>query len=231
MYTIYGLCEPDDPNYKDENYPNPDHNGWWLRYSLARRVKYVGITEDVYPRFKAHLSRKDICNLGKNKWLTEHRDNQQVIQLETIQQVESKEVALVRETYWMGYYHFLGADLLNIQKYDQFPSRRDLDRASTKEFLQRVVWRMQDPHGLPILHSGILHLYNVWQMQNAVKDDEFAFAIDMRKKIGKTENYPREVMMNGSNCMEVALARRTSELSWKELFEDRMKPRMVKVTA
>lgn len=76
-------------------------------------IHYIGITINVYERFKQHL-RCDGCNPGKDEWIQELQLAQQMVIMESIEQVGPLSYALERETYWIQYYLQQGAELFNI---------------------------------------------------------------------------------------------------------------------
>lgn len=89
-YTIYALIDPRD-------------------YT----VRYIGITDDVYQRFKEHL-RCDGYNPGKDAWIEELKQANVMLIMKTLEVVETVDQARERETHWIHYHRFLGIPLFNL---------------------------------------------------------------------------------------------------------------------
>ena len=88
-YTVYALIDPRD-------------------YAVC----YIGITNDVYKRFAQHLSC-DGCNLAKDVWIAELKQEDVMLIMKTLEKVETVEQAKERETFWIHHYRFLGVSLFN----------------------------------------------------------------------------------------------------------------------
>lgn len=122
MYTIYSLIDPRN-----------------------HTTRYVGITVDVYQRFKQHI-RCDGCNPEKDAWIQELKEKQLLVIMQSLEQVETLEEALRQEQYWIKHYSRLGVLLTNsavtgvkvkrIQqvkaKVKNIPSRKDIERKHGK---------------------------------------------------------------------------------------------------
>jgi predicted GIY-YIG superfamily endonuclease len=76
-------------------------------------VRYIGITVDVFERFKQHL-RCDGCNPLKDAWVQELQLAQQMIIMESIERAGPLSYALEREKYWIQHYLQQGIQLFNI---------------------------------------------------------------------------------------------------------------------
>jgi predicted GIY-YIG superfamily endonuclease len=120
MYTIYTLIDPRD-------------------YA----VRYIGITNDVYSRFRDHV-RCDGSNPLKDAWMRELRQAQAMLIMKTLETVETVEQARGREKHWIHHHRFLGANLLNLST----PALR------TSSNPTRIGKYVQKP-GKPIPQSGI----------------------------------------------------------------------------
>lgn len=202
MYTVYALCDPLKETYelnKDCQKPSWNCYFWW-KFSLAHRVRYIGITDDIYRRFGEHMSCSDKHNLKKNNWIIARKKQQVMIQLEILQQVESLQVAQIRETFWIAYYHYLKADLLNLQKYNWLPGRDMVD------FLIRSV----NDESYDRLDLDLMKMRCIWE---DVHNDEFHYVVrdktrEREEKWGKKDSWTIE-----------AIKRRESLLSWEELYD------------
>lgn len=89
MYAIYALIDPRDS-----------------------KPRYVGMTDNVYIRFRDHVYNKD-DNHAKNAWIQELREANQMVVMQTLETVEGIEQAKKRESYWIQHYHSLGCHLTN----------------------------------------------------------------------------------------------------------------------
>jgi len=105
-------------------------------------IFYVGITEDVFKRFLAHINCES-RNAAKNIIITElHADNRLPI-LEELERVEGRSLAEERETYWIRFFQEAGDPLTNIHKLDsQQPNNPRKDRLS-RESRERLLRRKQ----------------------------------------------------------------------------------------
>jgi hypothetical protein len=92
MYVIYALIDPRDDS-----------------------VRYVGMTEDVYRRFLAHLRGLD-NNREKNTWLYELRLANKMVIMKTLEEVEDRETALGREAHWIQHFGISKKPVVNIQR-------------------------------------------------------------------------------------------------------------------
>jgi predicted GIY-YIG superfamily endonuclease len=209
MYTVYALCDPlTEPECKDCQKPSWNCYYTW-KFSLARRVRYIGITDDIYRRFSQHLSCSDKRNLKKNNWITVRKNQQEMIQLEILQQVESAKVAQIRETFWIAYYHYLGADLLNLQKYGWLPG------SDMVEFLRRAY----RTGSFDRLNLDLMKMRCIWE---EVRNDEFHYA--SRDRVRELE----EKMGRKDPWLAGAIERRESLLSWDELYDQPAKERAIR---
>lgn len=90
MITIYALIDPRD-----------------------NVVRYVGITNNIYERFKQHI-RCDGTNARKDAWIRDLRDQQFMVYMHALERVETYEQALDREMFWIRHYLSQGILLTNI---------------------------------------------------------------------------------------------------------------------
>jgi hypothetical protein len=115
MSIIYASCEIRSP------WPvtrQPD--GWAYVYSLSdprdSKVYYVGSTQRLYARFKAHRNRR-LTNKSRSPelhaWITEVQANGLLPLLEVVERVEPDR-AVERERYWIAYFAAYGEPLVNI---------------------------------------------------------------------------------------------------------------------
>lgn len=91
------------------------------------RVRYVGITEDVYARFYQHLRCLE-NNVDKNLWIQELKSENVMLIMRTVGLAETFEEAREREDYWIHHYLSQGERLLNVQlpqlfTYEDFVSK------------------------------------------------------------------------------------------------------------
>lgn len=89
MYTIYALVDPRD-----------------------NTIRYVGLTDNVYRRFKEHITC-DGCNPRKDAWIVELELHQVVVIMRSLEYVNTIEEARESENYWIRHYQERGASLLN----------------------------------------------------------------------------------------------------------------------
>jgi hypothetical protein len=89
-YTIYRLRDPRD-----------------------NAIRYIGITVNVFERFKQHL-RCDGVNPAKDAWIVELELAQVLPVMDSLEQICPWPYALARESYWISFYQLLGADLFNV---------------------------------------------------------------------------------------------------------------------
>lgn len=92
MYSIYALIDPRD-----------------------NTVRYVGLTDDVYKRFVQHIQCSG-NNYAKNIWITELRSVNKMVIMETLEEVESRDLAEERERYWIRHFEMLQEPIANIHK-------------------------------------------------------------------------------------------------------------------
>jgi hypothetical protein len=91
MYTIYALADPRD-----------------------NLVHYVGLTDNVYKRFVAHITCSG-NNYDKNASVHAAKAANIMISMSTLEQTEDLGLARVREVYWINHYRMLQHPLTNIQ--------------------------------------------------------------------------------------------------------------------
>lgn len=84
-----------------------------LRDPRDNAIRYIGITMHVFERFKQHL-RCDGVNPAKDAWIAELELAQVLPAMDLLERIGPWSYALARESYWIGYYHQLGANLFNI---------------------------------------------------------------------------------------------------------------------
>jgi predicted GIY-YIG superfamily endonuclease len=210
MYTVYALCDPMKETFEqNKDWQKPSRDGYYLwKFSLAHRARYIGLTDDIYRRFSEHMSCSDKHNLKKNNWIIARKKQQVMIQLEVLQQVESLKIAQIRETFWIAYYHYLGADLMNLQKYNWLPGRDMVDfllRATKTGSYDRLD----------------LDLMKMRCILEEVRTDEFNYA--SRNRIRELE----EKMDEKDSRLDRAIVRRESLLSWDELYDRPAKERAI----
>lgn len=89
MYTIYALIDPSDG-----------------------LIRYVGMAQDLYSRFIQHINCES-RNAEKNLWVTDCRSRNVMIQMRTLEAVETRDQALEAEKRWIEHYCALSMPLLN----------------------------------------------------------------------------------------------------------------------
>lgn len=77
-------------------------------------VGYVGITNNAYERFKEHINRRG-DNGKKDIWIQQFKDEKVMPAMKILEVVDSQDLALEREEYWIHHYKEQGATLVNIQ--------------------------------------------------------------------------------------------------------------------
>lgn len=91
----------------------------WIVYALVDsrdgKVRYVGMTDNVYKRFQAHI-RCSGGNIEKNAWVLSMREANVMVQMIELERFEDRGRARVREIYWINHYIDLGHPLVNIQR-------------------------------------------------------------------------------------------------------------------
>lgn len=95
---------------------NP-HTIYALIDPRTNKVRYVGITNDVYARFRQHL-HCDGNNLEKDAWIKELKSSQLMLIMRTLEVVDDIVKARGREKYWIQHYKSLGACLFNKKSID-----------------------------------------------------------------------------------------------------------------
>lgn len=90
MYVIYALVDPRD-----------------------NAVRYVGITDDVYKRFLAHINCNG-SNFAKNTWILELRAANKMVIMKTLEEVETRDQALAREACWIKRLEMINQPIVNI---------------------------------------------------------------------------------------------------------------------
>jgi predicted GIY-YIG superfamily endonuclease len=90
MHIIYGLQDPRD-----------------------RLFFYVGMTDDVFKRFAAHIQCSG-SNYEKNAKITEMRSQNIMPYMVELQRTEDTGLARIREAYWIQHYISLGHPITNI---------------------------------------------------------------------------------------------------------------------
>lgn len=91
MYVIYALIDPWD-----------------------NKVRYVGMTDDVFKRFQQHISCTS-NNLEKNKWMLGLREANVMPIMAELERAEDAGYIRVREAYWINHYIVLQHPIVNIQ--------------------------------------------------------------------------------------------------------------------
>lgn len=191
--TIYGLCDPLTADFYRRM--SQDNIGLEKKYRNAiyspyKRIRYIGVTDDIYRRYWEHVNRSG--NERKGDWVKVNRERQTMIELYPLQYVAEKKPSLIRETYWISYYHFVGADLFNLSKYHNgLPGRDRILYAAGKD-TKHFTWELLELRWLIAF----------------CRHDESLF---VRSLVGQNEDTHVE-------AIEMALKRRSSLLSWKETF-------------
>lgn len=90
MQVIYGLEDPRD-----------------------NKMHYVGVTDDVFTRFMAHIQCSG-NNFAKNAWMLSLRADNVLPRMIELERVEDLKKAHLREAYWIHHYQALGHPLTNI---------------------------------------------------------------------------------------------------------------------
>jgi predicted GIY-YIG superfamily endonuclease len=90
MFTVYGLVDPRD--------------------SL---IRYVGITDDIYRRFKEHM-RANGKNPGMNAWMKTLQAEQEMLVMVVLERAESYHEALRLEAEWIQQLLLEGCLLFNV---------------------------------------------------------------------------------------------------------------------
>jgi predicted GIY-YIG superfamily endonuclease len=90
MYTIYALVDPRD-------------------YT----VHYVGQTTDVYQRFNQHINGEG-SSFTKNAWIFELRALNCMVIMETLEEVDTYQLSIEREAYWIKHFAMLKEPLFNV---------------------------------------------------------------------------------------------------------------------
>lgn len=78
-----------------------------------RATFYVGLTQDIYTRFIAHIQCNS-NNYAKNARIHEMRAENVMVILETLQSVKTHEEGLIREVYWIRHFKVLGEPITNL---------------------------------------------------------------------------------------------------------------------
>lgn len=90
MYVIYALADPRDS-----------------------KVHYVGMTDNVYQRFLAHIQCSG-NNFDKNAWMLSFREANVMVQMLELERAEHVIQARAREAYWIRHYTLLGHPITNV---------------------------------------------------------------------------------------------------------------------
>jgi hypothetical protein len=98
-YAIYALI---DPRYTSNHH----------------EIRYIGITNDVYARFRQHLHCNG-ANLEKDVWIKELKSSQFMLIMRTLEVVDGIAKARMREKYWIQHYKCIGAYLFNKKSIDE----------------------------------------------------------------------------------------------------------------
>lgn len=77
-------------------------------------VAYVGITDNAYERFKQHINYRG-NNGKKDAWIQQLKNEKMIPSMKILEIVENRDIALVREEYWIYYYRMQGVQLVNTQ--------------------------------------------------------------------------------------------------------------------
>ena len=133
MHIIYGLEDPRD-----------------------RLVFYVGMTDDVFKRFMAHIQCSG-NNYEKNARITEMRSQNVMPHMIELQRTEDTGFARIREAYWIQHYISLGHPITNIMHSDiKFTGKvlvRSKRRRSPKEAIraaEQALSVQQLPEQMPV---------------------------------------------------------------------------------
>jgi hypothetical protein len=127
-----------------------------------RDIRYIGMSIDVFSRFKQHLSRHDDTNPEKTAWIQHLLAQGRTPTLGTIEEVGTREEARKREQYWIRYAMAQGADLLNRainsteQERTEVHRRRAMRYASVEKLLARGIYVKREAVWYP---SSLLNRY------------------------------------------------------------------------
>jgi predicted GIY-YIG superfamily endonuclease len=110
-------------------------------------TRYIGLTDDVYARFSHHL-RCDGSNPRKDAWVRELKAAHEIVIMKTLEKMDDRNMALMREAYWIAHYHYLGAFLYN-RSYPRPPTRTSgkmgkQPESITEDDLERALALWQD---------------------------------------------------------------------------------------
>lgn len=194
-YTIYGLCDPTNASYYMDYWQNSPGISQTTRdmvvFSPYKRIRYIGETDNVYIRYPDHLRPAKEKNERKKDWTRTHEAKQTMIEFISLQQEQifAKDEARWRETYWINYYHYLGANLFNLMKY--YKGVPGYDRIEYAKSLSETLIKDFD-------------LLVVKAVKALVDNDEY--------------QYVRSFTEKPDNNMLCALARRKTIQGWDQLF-------------
>lgn len=96
MYTIYALIDPRNDT-----------------------TRYIGLTDNVYARFKQHVNGED-TNIHKVRWIRELKEQEQMLIMRRLEVTTTLSEARDREQYWIRKYMNEGTVLLNMQNIHTF---------------------------------------------------------------------------------------------------------------
>lgn len=115
-YVVYALIDPRD-----------------------QAVRYVGVTNDVYARFKQHI-RCDSGNQEKDIWIQDLRDHQLMMVMQSLERVPYEQ-AFIREQYWINHYLAAGAHLFNraLPLLPGASTRSNTGRRFTNEDIRQII--------------------------------------------------------------------------------------------
>lgn len=132
-----------------------------LSHPISGDVCYVGITNNLYTRFKQHIGG-DQATGKKDRWIKELKSEGLVPSISVIETVENEMQASEREIYWINFYSEKGVVLYNTTGVDRkYTSRKQpggRPRRQKGTFVSRVkYWREERSMSLADLarESGV----------------------------------------------------------------------------
>ncbi|HLQ30848.1 MAG TPA: GIY-YIG nuclease family protein [Ktedonobacteraceae bacterium] len=137
-------------------------------------VAYVGITNNLYTRFKKHLENQE-PNRKKNEWIRQLQQAKLIPSVKLLETVSTWEIAKQREVYWIRYYSAQRISLTNIRrateetrgvKHLPVPETRkrpkyitDLEAADILGIPISEFYRYTDLGYIPFENDGITRMY------------------------------------------------------------------------
>ena len=120
MYTVYALVDPRD-----------------------NLVRYVGMTNDIYRRFRQHISCQT-DNPEKNAWIAELKKSHVMLVMKTLETVEDLALVQEREIYWIAHYQAASMPLLNHVSQPEGTKTKVGRRLPIGEVKNMILFRLQN---------------------------------------------------------------------------------------